>query len=74
MIKKIICLIIIIAILIVPIPMKLKDGGTTVYCALTYKVVSWHRIQSDSETYKNTCVYWFPDNFKDIDELWELRP
>ena len=46
-----------IAILYVPIPMgKLDDGGTRVYCSLTYKIVDWHR-ETDDGIYKNTQVF-----------------
>jgi len=78
--KKIIAIIIIIIIVIViPIPTSpMKDGGTRVYCALTYKVVEWHRFyggDSDGEPkqYDKTSVYLFPNNFLSIDELWKIE-
>ena len=56
------------------------DGGTTTYTALTYTVVKWKRdfpIRTPDgyigNTYQNTCVYFFPDNFKSLDKLWEIR-
>lgn len=52
-----------------PIPTSYRDGGTTAYSALTYKIVNWNRIMGD-QVLTDTCVYWFPDNFKSIDELW----
>ena len=59
------------AVLFVPIPGETyKDGGTRAYTALTYKVVKWNRL-TEGDTYEATKVYWFPDNFKSIDELWE---
>ena len=37
----------ILLILIIPIPMHLKDGGTVEYKALTYKVSKVHRLFED---------------------------
>ena len=60
-----------------------EDGGTREYTALTYKIVKWNRFVSvyneegtameRIDIYHNTSVYWFPDNFKSIDELWEME-
>lgn len=74
--KKLIIISIIVgvlAILFTPIPTgTYKDGGTTVYSALTYKIVNWNRFVN-GEYYTNTSVYFFPDNFKSYDELWKLE-
>ncbi len=55
----------------------MNDGGSVEYTAVTYTVVKWHRHYSDGNgnyyTYKKTSVYWFPNNFRDIDDLWELE-
>ncbi len=51
---------------------SLNDGGTVVYDALAYKVVSWHR-GLDDDAYKNTSVYWYPDNLRDEGELWQME-
>lgn len=57
-------------VLAVPIPLGvLEDGGTRQYAALTYKVVDWNRMTSDS-VYDATKVYFFPQNFRSVDELW----
>ena len=62
----------VIAVLYVPIPMgKLDDGGTRVYCSLTYKIVDWHRVTDDG-IYENTQVYWGEDRFKDTGFLWNI--
>lgn len=62
---------VLLAVLFVPVPKSAyKDGGTTEYCALTYKIVKWNRLTSE-ETFRKTKVYFFPDNFKSIDNLWE---
>ena len=59
------------AVLFVPIPGETyEDGGTREYTALTYKVVKWNRL-IEGDIYEATKVYWVPDNFKSIDELWE---
>lgn len=62
--------ILLLAVLFVPTPVgPYKDGGTKVYSAFTYKLVEWNRIV-DGDIHKATKLYWFPDNFKSIDELW----
>lgn len=73
-------IILLCVVLFTPIPLgTIEDGGTRVYLALTYRIVKWNRLNRISEdgthieVYQNTCVYFFPDNFKDIDELWEIR-
>ena len=71
--KKIIVILIIVGILAVlftPIPSGVyKDGGTRVYSALTYKIVDWNRISSYG-LYEKNSVYFFPNNFRTIDDLW----
>ena len=58
------------AALFVPVPKSpCNDGGTREYAALTYKIVNWHHLTDDG-VYDATKVYWFPDNFKSIDDLW----
>ena len=60
----------VLAILFTPIPtVAYKDGGTKVYSALTYKIVDWNRITGES-IYSKTRVYFFPNNFRTIDDLW----
>jgi len=66
-----IVLLVLLAILFIPIPSGVyKDGGTREYSALTYKIVNWNRL-TENGIYTETKTYWFPDNFKSIDELWE---
>lgn len=60
-----------LAVLFAPVPTGVADdGGTQVYSALTYKIVKRHRSTEDG-IYSATRVYWLPDNFKSIDELWD---
>ena len=67
---RIAAVVLLLAILFVPVPGgAYKDGGTRAYTALTYKVVRWSR-ETDSGIYRATRVYWLPDNFKSIDQLW----
>lgn len=62
----------VILVLFVPVPTgKYKDGGTRTYTALTYKVVRWQVLVDAENTYKNTSVFWYPDNFKSYEELWD---
>lgn len=59
-----------LAILFAPIPKSpALDGGTREYTALTYKIVDWNRLTADG-VYEATKLYWFPNNFESIDELW----
>lgn len=63
---------VLLAILVIPIPIGVyKDGGTRAYTALTYKIVVWNRLGAvEDNAYDKTKVYFFPNNFKSIDELW----
>ena len=66
----IIAAVVLLAVLFVPIPSgTYKDGGTREYAALTYKIVDWNKLTSDGK-YDKTKIYFFPNNFKSIDELW----
>ncbi|HOE94788.1 MAG TPA: hypothetical protein PLU97_05230 [Candidatus Cryptobacteroides sp.] len=84
--KKTISLIIIavfLLVLFVPIPKSAyNDGGTRDYNALAYKIVVWNKLIAETNedgsgdaghTYHKTSVFWFPDNFKSIDELWKIE-
>lgn len=80
--KRIIIGIIVVVLLVLFLPVpnpkgRVEDGGTRDYCALTYKIVVWNKIIADSEngfsTYHKTSVFWIPDNFKNIDELWKIE-
>ena len=84
--KKIIIiasLVLILLILFLPIPRgTYKDGGTKDYTALTYRIVVWNRLADPTggdiagggvDIYHKTSVFWFPNNFLSIDELWKLE-
>lgn len=82
--KKLLTLIIALALVIVLfVPFgyaSYDDGGTLRFTSLTYSVVKWKRYFSDWSTgemkldlYQNTCFYLFPDNFRSLDKLWEIR-
>lgn len=65
--------VVLLAILLIPIPSEeMKDGGTRAYTALTYKFVNWNRFTDDG-TYGKPKLYFFPNNFKSIDSLWNLE-
>ena len=71
--KWIICalVVVLLAVLFVPIPQGMnRDGGTQVYTALTYKIVSWRRLYDDG-LYEANRIYWFSDRCKSLDQLWE---
>lgn len=64
---------VLLAVFFVPVPSDVyEDGGTRAYTALTYKVVKWNRLDRLIRV-KKTKVYFFPDNFKSIDALWEME-
>lgn len=71
--KKLIVVIlaaILLAALFIPIPAgAYEDGGTKAYTALTYKIVDWNRLTEDG-IYQATKLYWFPNHFKSVDDLW----
>ena len=82
--KKLLAVIIVIALIIVLfVPFgyaSYDDGGTVRFTSLTYSVVKWNHFVSDWSTgemqlqkYENTCFYLFPDNFKSLGELWEIK-
>lgn len=62
--------VLVFAVLFVPVPKSpYRDGGTKVYSALAYQIVDWNRVTADG-IYEVTKIYWFPNNFKSIDDLW----
>ena len=66
-----IVIVVLLAILVIPIPTGVyKDGGTREYTSLTYKIVDWNRLTDDGSIYSATKVYFFPNNFRSIDNLW----
>jgi hypothetical protein len=83
--KRICCLICAAALLVVLfVPFHVSrydDGGSVKVTALTYSVVKWKRHEihwnedgtSYGGFYENTCVYLFPNNFKNLSDLWEIR-
>ena len=80
--KRIIIGIIVVVLLVLFLPVpnpkgRVRDGGTREYCALTYKIVVWNKFIAGSDegayTYHKTSVFWIPDNFKSIDELWKIE-
>ena len=53
-----------------------NDGGTKMYEAFFYTVVSWNCFVEgeDNKTtyyYTATRVYWYPENQQDINVLWD---
>ena len=82
--KKVVCLLCAILLIIFVLPFSISqydDGGTVRITSLTYSIVIWNKFEitlhedgtvSDGK-HQNTCVYLFPNNFKKLDELWEIR-
>ena len=79
---KIGIIVVVLLVLFLPIPKgTYKDGGTRDYCALTYRIVVWNTMIVNNEDgsakepyiYHETSVFWIPDNYKSIDELWIIE-
>ena len=54
-----------------------EDSGAIVYSALTYRIIKWDKYAVFTSTglgkpehYNVTSLYFFPDNFKSVEELW----
>ena len=83
--KGIIIFIIVVVLIVLFLPISkgtYDDGGTRDYHALTYKIVVWNKLIDEANTdgsvgevykYHKTSVFWFPDNFKKIDDLWKIE-
>ena len=72
--KRILIICLLLAVLLVPIREAWKDGGTVTYTSLTYKYIRWNCMRDvDEENYTGTSIYFFPKNFKSLDELFELE-
>ena len=66
------------AILCFPMKTQFKEGGTTFYSALAYRVIVWHAIgpstgESDPHILTGTDVYLFPRNFHEYEYYFERR-
>ena len=84
MIQKVVCLLCAILLVVLLVPFSFSqydDGGTVKITSLTYTIVIWNRFEitlnedgtvSDGK-HQNTCIYLFPNNFKKLGELWEIR-
>ena len=82
--KKGICLLCAIMLVVLLVPFNFAqydDGGTVKITSLTYTIVIWNKLEitlnedgtiSDGK-HQNTCIYLFPNNFKKLGELWEIR-
>ena len=72
----IICILVVLVILLFPIKLQYKDGGTIEYKAILYKVIKWHRIDNnyDSGYYEGTEIHLFPTNFHDLGYYVSPKP
>ena len=62
---------IVLIVLFVPFSVQsYDDGGTRQYTSLTYRIMKWNHLV-DQGRYQGTTVYWFPDNRKSCQELWD---
>jgi len=52
-----------LAILLFPVRMQFRDGGTTFYTAILYRVISWNALINEGEKKTGTEVHLIPNNF-----------
>ena len=72
--KMLTYLLIALLVLFTPVPHgTYKDGGTKDWISLTYRIVKWNRLLEYGSVYQRTRVYWFPDNFRFLGNLWEIE-
>ena len=69
---------VILAVLLVPFKKEIyDDGGTVTYASLTYKIVKWKKeivfVDNKFGYYEKTSVYFIPDCYKSLDELWKIE-
>ncbi len=57
----------IVVILLFPIRNVYKDGGTTTYTSLTYKIIKWNSMIPVDEIKTGIEIYLFPNNFHDLE-------
>ena len=70
----VIAVVLLLALLLIPVKIQYRDGGTVQYKAMTYSVIRWVVFDPDThEKSYTTKVYFIPDNFKDINELEDPR-
>jgi len=67
--KTVIILAVILAVLLIPVPTGAQEyGGTREFTSLTYKIIDWHL-----PNYQKTKIYFFPENLKPIDVIYEYE-
>ena len=78
---KRIVVIVILALLLIPLPMGLKDGGTIIYQAVLYRLTRYHSLvpidQLDrypSGYYEATAFSVFPFYLFDLELTFEDKP
>ncbi len=60
---KVLCVILILLVLGIPIPEHYKDGGTTTYSAIAYRIVDYRHNMFVAEKDKKVHIQLFPGNF-----------
>ena len=58
-----------IVILLFPIKLKYKDGGTTTYNAILYKIIVWNILDRNEPSgfKRGVEIHLFPNNFYSLD-------
>jgi hypothetical protein len=55
--KWVIPLIIVLTILLIPLPMRMKDGGSVTYAAIAYQVTDYHMLTEEDGVHGYTEGY-----------------
>ena len=65
----ILAIVLVMALLLFPIKLTYKDGGTTTYNAVLYKVIIWNILdQNEPGGYRRGSeIHLFPNNFHDLE-------
>jgi len=75
--KKLVVAMIILAVLaalLVPIKTQFRDGGTTFYTAILYRVISWNALINADEKKTGTEVHFIPNNFRAYEYYFDPLP
>lgn len=66
--KLLIYIIVVLIILFTPFNIqRYKDGGTSTYTSLSYKLIVWNQLDNSPDGYRTGKeIHFFPNNFYDL--------
>ena len=73
---KLLAIVFFIIIIMFPIKVQYKDGGTMEYRAIVYKIIKWHRFNDNYESgiKEGTEIHIFPTNYHSLDYYDDVMP